>query len=75
MVKEFNEISSNYLQLGMKFSAPLFFDDGENMFLAEGKSIKKYHLNALKLWHIEYLLTYGHVLLEDEEIEELEAAD
>ncbi len=30
------------------------------MFLAEGKSVKSYHVAALKRWSIPYLLTYGH---------------
>ncbi|MBQ6028267.1 MAG: phosphohydrolase [Treponema sp.] len=46
----------------MMFSAPVFFDDGKNMFLAEGKTVKPYHLAAIKRWNIKYLLTSGHVL-------------
>jgi hypothetical protein len=80
-------IDSNDIKEGMRFSAPVFFDDGKNMFLAEGKSVKSYHVAALKRWSIPYLLTYGHeidstgklsrravvpVTGEDEEPQELE---
>ena len=39
-MKSFNRIDSSEIKLGMRFSAPVFFDDGENMFLAEEKSVK-----------------------------------
>lgn len=61
-MKNFTRINANDLQLGMRFSAPVFFDDGENMFLAEGKAVKHYHLAAIKRWNIKNLLTYGHLL-------------
>lgn len=80
-----NEIKSEYIQIGMRFSAPLFFDDGENMFLAEGKTVKKYHIDALKRWDIKRLVTYGHIIVADanapeewgglEELEELDDLD
>ncbi|MBO6219235.1 MULTISPECIES: phosphohydrolase [unclassified Treponema] len=84
--KKFNKIDCKELRLGMRFSAPVFFDDGENMFLGEEKAIKNYHIDAIQRWNIEYLLTYGHLvndgknqetpeslyMLEDlEEVEEL----
>ena len=47
---------------GVSYSSPVFFDDGKNMFLAEGKTVKPYHLAAIKRWNIKYLLTSGHVL-------------
>ena len=50
----------------MRFSAPVFFDDKENMFLAEGKKIRDFHLQSLIRWNIEYVYTYGRVLKEDE---------
>ena len=81
-----DKIKSETIELGMRFSAPVFFDDGKNMFLAEKKPIKKYHLDTLKKWNIPYLVTYGHLLTNSameldellnavddvEEIEELE---
>lgn len=83
--KKFTKIDCKELKLGMRFSAPVFFDDGENMFLGEEKALKNYHINAIQRWNIEYLLTYGHLvtdgkkptsdslyMLEDlEEVEEL----
>ena len=86
MVNQFNRINAQDLKLGMRFSAPVFFDDGENMFLAEEKSIKNYHLLAIKRWNVRYLLTYGRILdgnagdelndydYELEELEEVEPA-
>ena len=54
------KIPCSEIQLGARFSAPVFFEDGKNMFLAEGKTAKQYHINALKRWKIPYLLSYGH---------------
>ena len=62
--KNFTKIDCKEIKLGMRFSAPVFFDDGESMFLAEEKSIKPYHIDAIQRWNIEYLLTYGHLLTE-----------
>lgn len=64
-MKNFTRIDTDDLQLGMRFSAPVFFDDGENMFLAEGKAIKPYHFAAINRWHIKSLLTYGHLISDD----------
>ena len=84
--KKFTKIDCKEIKLGMRFSAPVFFDDGENMFLGEEKSVKNYHIDAIQRWNISYLLTYGHLvndgknqpsaeslyMLEDlEEVEEL----
>ena len=55
----FQEYDASGLKLGMKFTAPLYFDDGENMFLAENCAIKPYHLLAVKQWGINVLLTFG----------------
>ena len=51
----------------MRFSAPVFFDDQENIFLAEGKEIRKFHLQALIRWNIEYVFTYGQLLMKSED--------
>jgi len=61
-MSSFTKIKSSDIKEGMRFSAPVFFDDGKNMFLAEGKAAKPYHIVALKRWAIPYLLTYGHLL-------------
>ena len=55
------KIGASELKLNMMFSAPVFFEDGKYMFLAEGKSIKPYHLEALKKWNIQYVLTDGNI--------------
>ncbi|MFA6936870.1 MAG: phosphohydrolase [Treponema sp.] len=62
MQKDFTKINIENIKEGMRFTAPVFFEDGKNMFLAEGKTIKPYHLSAIKRWQIPYLLTYGHVI-------------
>ncbi len=73
-MKEFNKIRSSSLQIGKRFTAPVFFDDGENMFLGERKYITQFHLDTLKRWKIPYVLTYGTVMDDDEEVvEELSA--
>jgi len=59
-MKNFIKIDCSEIKLGMRFSSPVFFDDGKNMFLAEGRTVKPYHVAALKRWSIPFLLTYGH---------------
>ena len=44
------KIKRELVELGMRFSAPVFFDDGKNMFLPEKKPVKKNHLEILKKW-------------------------
>ena len=56
----------------MRFSAPVFFDDGENMFLAERQELKDFHMQALIRWNVEYVYTYGHLLSDEESVDELE---
>lgn len=63
---QFNTVPSSQLSIGMRFSRPLFFDDGKNMFLAQGKAIKPYHIAALSRWNIDSVLTSGHQLSEQE---------
>ena len=62
----FLKLTQNDIKEGMRFSAPVFFDDGKNMFLAAGKPAKPYHLAALKNWNVPFLLTVGHVLSQSE---------
>lgn len=54
------------IKLNMIFSAPVFFEDGKNMFLAEGKAAKPYHLAALKKWKVPFLLTSGKAIEQGE---------
>lgn len=75
--KEYKKINCDEIKFGIRYSAPVFFDDGENMFLAEGKSVKAYHIAALKRWGIPFLLSYGHVLdtnstSKDEDFDDIE---
>lgn len=62
MNKTFSKLDCKELKVGMRFSAPVFFEDGENMFLGEEKTIKNYHIDAIQRWNIKYLLTYGHLV-------------
>lgn len=81
--KKYLKIDISEIKVGVRYSAPVFFDDGECMFLAEGKSAKQYHVNALKRWSIPFLLSYGHQVDEtqtgdgtnDDEVEELEVLE
>ncbi|MDR2898200.1 MAG: HD-GYP domain-containing protein [Spirochaetaceae bacterium] len=50
------------LSPGMSFSAPLYFDDEKNMFLAEGVKLKDRDLKAMEDWNISYVVTDGHLL-------------
>lgn len=61
-----NKIASEDIKRGMRFSAPVFFDDGKNMFLAKGKSAKAYHIAALERWAIPFVLTSGHEMKGEE---------
>ena len=56
---------------GIRFSKPVFFNDGKNMFLAAGCPATKYHLEALSRWEIPFLWTDG---VELEDVPELPAA-
>ena len=62
MTAEFRKINCNDVKLGVRFSAPVFFEDGKNMFLASGKEAKPYHIFAINRWKIPFLLTCGNIL-------------
>ena len=79
------KIKTADLKIGVRFSAPVFFDDGKNMFLLRGMALSENELNTLKRWKVQYVVTAGDPvpegeILEDEigeldeidEIEELE---
>ena len=57
-----NTINTCDLKLGMRYTSPVFFDDGTNMFLAENRPIKQFHLDAIKQWKIQKLVTYGRLI-------------
>lgn len=61
------KIDCSEIKLGMRFSMPVFFDDGKNMFLAKKRTVKKYHLNAISQWKLAYLLTAGSVMPDTDE--------
>ncbi len=73
------EIDTKTLKEGMQFSSPLLFDDGKNMFLAERMPIGKMHLDSVKRWNIEKVITYGKQIEEgdasDEDLEDLDELD
>ena len=64
--KNYSRVEVGDIKLGIRFSAPVFFEDGENMFLSAKNPVKKYHLEALKRWKIPFLLTEGYVLSDKE---------
>ncbi|WP_177528499.1 phosphohydrolase [uncultured Treponema sp.] len=74
------KLDCSKITLGVRYSAPVFFDDGQNMFLAAGHPAKPYHIEALKRWSVPFLLTEGHPMSEirqpfvpeDDGLEELE---
>lgn len=60
------KIDSSSIEVGTCFNTPVYFDDGENMFLAANNPAKKYHVDALKRWEIPFLLTDGYILSDKE---------
>jgi hypothetical protein len=73
---KFKTIDTALLESGIKFTAPLFFDDGINMFAAGGTELNRFHLDAIKNWNIATVLTCGELASDDydyiEEIDEVE---
>ncbi len=77
------KVYRNELTEGMRFSAPVFFDDGENMLVSKGSPIKARELKALDRWKISFVLTAGAPVTgelvddadEPEELSELEDLD
>ena len=56
------KIECSLIVPGVRFSKPVFFDDGQNMFLCADHPAKSYHVAAIKRWSIPYLLTDGKML-------------
>ena len=77
-MRQFSKVDVSQIKLGIRFTAPVFFDDGKN-----------YPIQALKRWKIPFLLTFGKVINEGddffnrssdnygevEELEELESLE
>ncbi len=57
---EMEKLDVKKIRVGIRFSEPVFFDDGKNMFLPAKKPAKPFHVAALQQWKIPYLLTSGH---------------
>lgn len=53
------KVNRSDLREGMRFSAPVFFDDGESMLVSQGVPFKARELSALDRWKISYVLTAG----------------
>lgn len=66
------KVYRNELAEGMRFSSPVFFDDGENMLISKGVPITLRELNALDRWKISYVITAGTLLSgkAEEEVEQ-----
>ena len=64
---------------GVSFSAPVFFEDSVNMFLAANHPAKRYHVVAIERWKIPFLMTSGHrnkeVIVDLEPVEEVVELD
>ncbi|MCF0243030.1 MAG: phosphohydrolase [Treponema sp.] len=65
-----DRIEISNIKVGMRYSKPIFFDDGKNMFIESGVSIKPHHMAALTKWKIPFLLSDGRLLGEGETAEE-----
>lgn len=62
------KIKISDLKNGDRYSAPIFFDDGENMLLAKGIPVTDYELDMLKTWRIQYVVTAGELIPEGEDV-------
>lgn len=75
------KVNRKELTEGMRFSAPVFFEDGENMLVSKGVPIKNRELQVLDRWKMSFVLTAGSVLADtdtlemDDEPEELSELD
>ena len=59
---EFSRVSVDIIKVGVRFSEPVFFEDGENMFLPKNKPAKQRHIDVIHTWKVPYLLTQGEVI-------------
>ena len=58
----FQKINCSNSKLGMPFTMPVFFDDGKYIKKKKKRTIKKYHMNAINQWNLQYLLTAGEAM-------------
>lgn len=63
MFENSRRIEASELVLGTRFSEPLYFDDGINMFLATNHPLRQHHLDTLYQWNIPHVVTSGYELL------------
>lgn len=64
------QIKVEELVIGTRYSAPVFFDDGQNMLLTQGSPISDYEISILKRWKIPYIITAGEPLLPGANVKE-----
>lgn len=58
---EFLRVSVDSIKAGVTFSEPVFFEDGENMFLPKNEPVKQLHIDVIATWKVPYLLTRGKI--------------
>ena len=61
-MNELKKIFPHELQVDTMYSSPLFFDDGENMFLPPRKPLTLRHLKILEKWKLPYVVTTGNLI-------------
>lgn len=61
---EMKRIEVSQIKIGTCFSEPVFFEDGQNMFLSDNKRATQVHLDVIKNWNVPYLLTEGEEIPE-----------
>lgn len=72
-------IDCSLIKPGIRFTAPVYFEDAQNLFLGANRPVRAFHISALKRWNVPFLVTEGkmqeELIVQDDEIEELEAFD
>ena len=80
----FKKVATADLKENMRFSEPVFFDDGVYMLADAGVPLRSRELDALARWDIPFVLTTGGVIKENvgtqgpddvEEVEELQSLE
>lgn len=66
------KIPRSDLKEGMRFSAPIFFEDGENMLVTKGVPLKNRELQVLDRWKMSYVLTAGRPIADTEIVDTAE---